>query len=186
MKNILLSTFESVYSLESFLIEVNLKLTDQNEKDKLKTLLQHLSTIVIAFDFKLNGPFKSCIDKRFTYEQLLYLCYVKINDSKLHIHENHMLKTANKFAASNFNANLNLNFLKLPKNELEKKLFAIENISLSYFLAKDESSDGKYWRELYDLVGGSIMKFILQYSFVFRRLKNKAPGGKLVKTSLFT
>ena len=181
MKNILLSTFESVFSLESFLIEVNLKLTDQNEKDKLKTLLQRLSTIVIAFDFKLNGPFKSCIDKRFTYEQLLYLCYVKINDSKLPIHENHMLKTANKFAANNANASLNLNFLKLPKNELEKKLFAIENISLSYFLAKDESSDGKYWRELYDLIGCSVMKFILQYSFVFRRLKNKAPGGIYVQ-----
>lgn len=55
MRNIFFSNFKSVYSLESFLIEINCKLTSQQEKDELKLILKHLSTIIITFDFDFKG-----------------------------------------------------------------------------------------------------------------------------------
>ena len=131
MWNIFFSYFDSVFSLESFLIEINFKLlTDKSPKeDDLRCVLKHLATIKITFDFQFKGniytlyslkssaitkklfifknkhiktdhiqkgPYRSYIDTRYTYEQLLLLCYLKINESRDKF-ENHM------FAISNFN-----------------------------------------------------------------------------------
>ena len=82
MKNIVFNNFESVYSLESFLIEVNCKTKNQEEKNELNLVLKNLSSIIIAFDFKLKGPFISYNDKRYTYEQILLLCCLKLKESK--------------------------------------------------------------------------------------------------------
>lgn len=169
MKNILMSYFDSVLSLEAFFMEINLKL-NKEETNNLKNILKNLSSIVITFDFDFKGPFKSIIDKRFSYEHLLYLCYVKINESNIPDHENHMLR-AGKFSNNGLVKNFQANF-KLSPNEIEKKLIATENLTLCYFLSKEQHNDGPYWRLLHDLVGFSIMKYILLYSFIFRKINH--------------
>ena len=88
-----------------------------------------------------------------------------------------MLKSVAKFGAAQ--PRLSLNLISFPQKELEKKLLAIENMSLCYFLSK--SAEGLYWRELHDLVGSSIMKYIFIYSFVFRRLRNKNSSNVYVQ-----
>jgi hypothetical protein len=169
-RNILLKYFDTVYSLESFLKQVNLKLENESDKESIKKTLQGLSHVVIAFNFKLNGPFLSYVDKRYSYEQLLYLCYLKVNESNLPIHQNHMFKSTPNPRLQYVKKDNNLNCLNLTAVQLEKKLLSLENISISYFLSK--SSDGFYWRALFQLIGGSIMKYLLMYSFMFRRLQH--------------
>jgi hypothetical protein len=174
MKNILLTYFESVYTLEAFFAEINLKLTDKADQEKLKRCTRSLSSVFIAFDFKLTGPFKSYVDKRFTYEQLLYLCFIKISESAgLHekFFENHMLKTTLSHpGAKNIKANMSL-----PPHELEKRLASTENLSICYFLSRhngQNAADGAHWRELFDVIGCSIMKYIIIYSYMFRKVSN--------------
>ena len=171
MKNILLNYFETVYSLETFLKECRLKLKSAQDELKLKEIIKNLSKIVICFDFKLNGPFKSYIDTRYSYAQILYLCYIKINESDdIQIFENHMMRAKKKPNSPNY-VQINDILLKLPEPELERKLLSFENLSLSYFLStKSNQDDGFYWKELHNLVGSSIMKHILLYSYIFRRL----------------
>jgi hypothetical protein len=170
-KNILLTYFESVYTVEAFLNEVNLKLSSKDDEERLKKILKKLSHILIAFDFKLNGQFKSYIDKRYSFEQLLYLCFIKINESKSKFYDSHMLKSNNY---KNVIKTMK-NCINLPQNELEKKLFSIENLSMCYFLSNRQNKENKmmdcfYWRELFDLIGCSIIKYILIYSYIFRRI----------------
>ncbi|CAF0825356.1 unnamed protein product [Brachionus calyciflorus] len=181
MKNILLSYFDTVLTLEAFFLEINLKL-DQKENEQLKRILRNLSSIVIAFDFNFKGPFKSIIDKKFTYEQFLYLSFVKINESNLLIHQNHMLKAGlysnTGVLVKNFNS-----FINLPANEIEKKLSSSENLTLCYFLNRNLSNDGIYWRQLYDIVGMHIMKYILMYSFIFRKIDHPKSFNTYVQIS---
>ncbi|RNA36384.1 telomerase reverse transcriptase [Brachionus plicatilis] len=180
MKNILMSYFDSVLSLEAFFMEINLKL-NREDTERLRKILKNLSSIVIAFDFEFKGPFKSIIDKRYSYEHLLYLCYVKINESSLPLHENHMLR-AGKFSSKDIIKDFQIN-LKLIPNEVEKKLLATENLTISYFLSKTEQNDGLYWRLLHDLVGFSIMKYILLYSFIFRKINHPTSLNNYVQVS---
>jgi hypothetical protein len=173
MKNILLTYFPSVYTLEAFFNEINLKLTDKSEQERLKKCVKNLASVIVAFDFKLTGPLKSYIDKRFTYEQLLYLCFIKINESapSAKFFENHMFKTnVNNSNIRNVKANLNL-----PASELEKRMASTENLAICYFLSRQNGEnvgDGVYWRELFDLVGSSITKYIIIYSYLFRKVNN--------------
>ena len=172
MKNILLTYFSSVHTLESFLTEINLTFA-QSDEEKLKKCIKNLSHIFIAFDFKLSGPFKSYVDRRFTYEQLIYLCFMKINESAstVKFYESHMFKSNNYATiAKNFK-----NILNLPPNELEKRLASTENLSICYFLSRkngENFADGIYWRELFDLIGSSITKYIILYSSLFRKIQN--------------
>ena len=160
---IILNYFESVYSLESFLLEVNCKMPSVEDEEKLKAVLKQLQLIVVAFDFNFKGPFRSYIDKRYSFEQLLLLCYLKVQEPKLAFYENHMFKQP-KFTKKDSELDLSLHF-KLPQSELEVKLSSTENLSICYFLSKD-----KPWRELYSLIGYSIMKYLIIYSFMFERL----------------
>lgn len=161
MKNVILSCFPAAFSLESFLLTVNLKLDSKSEEDRLKEVLKRLSPILIAFDFELKGPYRSYVDRRFTYEQLLYLCCLKINESKMPAYENHMLKSTNLSALQSISQNLSN-----QKQEVERKLLATENLSILYFL--DKNGDGALWRELHALVGSSIMKYLFIYGFMFK------------------
>jgi hypothetical protein len=173
MKNILLTYFESVYTLEAFFNEINLKLAEKTDQERLKRCVKNLANIIVAFDFKLTGPLKSYVDKRFTYEQLLYLCFIKINESAQNakFFENHMFKSnISNPNIKNVKANLNL-----PSIELEKRLASIENLAICYFLSRqngENTGDGVYWRELFDLVGSSITKYIIIYSYLFRKVNN--------------
>ena len=163
MKNIVFNNFESVYSLESFLIEVNCKTKNQEEKNELNFVLKNLSSIIIAFDFKLKGPFISYNDKRYTYVQILLLCCLKLKESKYFTHENHMFLTNLK----QYNNGLkNLSLSHLNSNQLEDTLLASENLTICYFMCK--SHDGKYWRKLHSLIGSSIFKYLILYSYIFR------------------
>ena len=180
MKNILMSYFDSVLSLEVFFMEINLKLNPE-KLECLRQILKNLSSIVITFDFEFKGPFKSIIDKRYSYEHFLYLCYVKINESCLPGHENHMLR-AGKFANNGLIKDFHANFTLSP-NEIEKKLKATENLTLCYFLSKKEQDDGLYWRLLYELVGFSIMKYILLYSFIFRKINDPKKPNNYIQIS---
>lgn len=166
MKNIILSNFETVLSLEAYLLEINPKLNN-DEKEKIKSILKNLSSIIIAFDFKFKGPIKSVVDKRFSYEQLLYLCYVKINESKLPAHENHMFKNSS-YSSTIFSKNV----ISLPAQEIERKLLSTDNLSLGYFLNKNQSYDAVHWRQFYEIVGFSIFKLLIIHSSMFRQLKN--------------
>ena len=47
MRNIFFNYFESVFSLESFLVEINCKMSTKAEEE--------LTTILITFDFNFNG-----------------------------------------------------------------------------------------------------------------------------------
>ena len=167
MKNILFNNFESIFSIESFLIEINCKMKTQDDRDKLQSILKQLSSIVIAFDFKFKGPFQSYIDTRYSYEQLLLLVCLKLKESKLFDHENHMFLTNLKQYNSGFN---NLKLSQLNNINLEDILLSSDNLSICYFLSKDD--DGKYWRELHSLVGSSILKYLLLYSYMFRGVKD--------------
>ena len=179
MKNILLSNFESVFSLDAFLLEVNLKQSNSIDKKRLKNTLNNLKSILVAFDFKFSGPYRSYIDKRYSFEQLLCLCLIKINESKLYKHENHMFKHQHKFGASTHMPNLK--DVNVPQKDLEKKLLATENMSICYLLSR--SGDGIYWRELHELIGSSIMKYIFIYGFVFRRIQNNNSSNMFVQIS---
>jgi hypothetical protein len=179
MKNILLSNFNSVFSLEAFLLEVNLKLSNSIDEERLKNVLKNLNMVLVAFDFDFSGPFRSYIDKRYSFEQLLFLCLIKINESKLFIHENHMFKLQSKYGVPP--PPLNLKDVSIAQKDLEKKLLATENMSLCYLLSK--THDGVYWRELHELIGSSIMKYILIYGFVFRRIKNNNSSNMFVQIS---
>lgn len=167
MKNIIFNNFESVFSLESFLIEINLKLKTQEEKEQLSLVLKNLSKIIIAFDFKFKGPYQCYVDKRYTYEQLLLLCCLKLKESKYFIHENHMFLTNLKQYNSGLN-NLKLSQMNNPK--LDEILLSSENLSICYFISK--SDDGKYWRLLHSLIGSSIFKYLILYSYMFRTLND--------------
>ena len=93
----------------------------------------------------MKGPFKSYIDKRYTYEQLLLLCYLKVNEAK-HKFESHMFITNTRAANSSWSGQstnqLTLNHFHLTPNELEKRLMSTENLSIGYFLSKN-NDDGK-------------------------------------------
>jgi hypothetical protein len=166
MSGIFLKYFDSVYSLNSFLYEVNCNMKNKNDDLRLRKLLLCLSKVTIAFDFKLDGPFKSMIDTRYTYEQTLYLCYHKVNESKFQTHIDHMFRSNPN---PKYFGDSELSNLYLPQEQLEKKLLAYDNLSLCYFLSK-APHDGVYWRELFSLIGASIFKYILLYSYVFRQL----------------
>lgn len=160
MKNIILESFEEVFTLESFLLQVNLKLETKYE-ESFKNVLKNLSTIIIAFDFEFTGKFRSYIDTRYTYEQLLYDCFLKINNSNLPSDSNHMFKI-NDFAKKNLDVNA-------TQSEIESKLKSIGNLAVLYFM--DKTGDGEQWRKLHSLIGRSIMKYIFLYAFTFRRLE---------------
>lgn len=162
MKNIVLSYFPSVFTLESFFVTINLKLNSKCEEDTLKETLKRLSSIIVAFDFELNGPYRSYVDRRFSYEQLLYLCCLKINESKMPAFDNHMLKS-NLTALQSITQNLN------NQADIERKLVTSENLSLLYFI--DKNGDGASWRQLHGLIGSSIMKYLLLYGFIFKLQK---------------
>ena len=55
MRNIFFNYFESVFSLESFLVEINCKMSTKAEEEQLKHVLKKLTTILITFDFNFNG-----------------------------------------------------------------------------------------------------------------------------------
>ncbi len=171
MWNIFLNYFDSIFSLESFLIEINFfgHVITKSNQDELKLILKHLSAIKITFDFKFKGPFKSQIDTRYSYEQLLLLCYLKINESRDQF-DNHMLITSQNVWNNNYQ--LTLKNLSLSPNELENRLMSVENLSLCYFLSRKPNSDGVYWRKLHSIIGSSIMKYLILYAFIFRRLDN--------------
>lgn len=166
MKNIILNYFPAVFSLESYLNFINLKLSSKYEEERLKEITKRLSSIIIAFDFEFNAQYRSYIDRRFTYEQLLFLCSIKINESKTPFYENHMLKS-NLTSLQTISQNLT------NQNDIERKLLTCENLSILYFMDKD--GEGPYWRQLHDLVGGSILKYLLIYGFIFK-LQNGTPS----------
>jgi hypothetical protein len=165
MANILLKNFEQVYSLESFLNEINCKMNSQEDKDRLSLVLHKLSTIFIAFDFNFKGPYFSIIDKRYTYEQIILLCCVKLKESNLFCHQNHVFLTN----INQFNSNLkSINLSQLNSNNLEEILLATGNMSICYFMSKND--EGYYWRQLYSLIGNSIFKYLMLYSYIFRSI----------------
>lgn len=173
MKNIILNCFPTAFSLESFLVAINLKLESKSDEDQLKDVLKKLSSIIIAFDFDLKGQYRSYIDRRFTYEQLLYLCYIKINESKVASFENHMFKMSNS-SMNNSNSSAlapSTSALNLTnQGELERKLNASDNLSILYFMSKN--GDGAQWRLLHSLIGSSIMKYLFLYAFMFKQLES--------------
>ena len=173
MKNIILNCFPTAFSLESFLVAINLKLESKSDEDQLKDVLKKLSSIIIAFDFDLKGQYRSYIDRRFTYEQLLYLCYIKINESKVASFENHMFKMSNS-SMNNSNSGAlapSTSALNLTnQGELERKLNASDNLSILYFMSKN--GDGAQWRLLHSLIGSSIMKYLFLYAFMFKQLES--------------
>ena len=124
----------------------------------------YLDIITFDFDFKGNklivqkkyaqiyffflnftkGPFKSYIDRRYTFEQLLLLCYVKVNESK-HKFDNHMFITRPRQQAYSTQAGssgLSTKQLELTQAELRNRLMALENLSICYFLNRTDG-DGK-------------------------------------------
>lgn len=151
-----------MFSLESFLIAVNLKLDSQCEQERLREVVKSLSSIIIAFDFDLNGQYRSYVDHRFTYEQLLYLCCVKINQLKVPTFENHMFKTPNS-AFRPFSINL-------KQDEIVRRLISSDCLAVLYFM--DKNDDGSLWRQLYGLIGSSIMKYLFIYAYMFKPLEN--------------
>lgn len=159
MKNILLNYFPTVFSLESYLLAVNLKLNSKCDEERLRDVTKHLSSIIIAFDFELNGQYRSYIDRRSTYEQLIFLCSLKANESKIPLFDNHMLKS-NITSLQRVSQNLD------NQLEVERKLIASDNLSILYFM--DKTGDGAYWRQLHALVGSSIMKYLLINGFIFK------------------
>jgi len=66
---------------------------------------------------------------------------------------------------------LTLAQFKMPSDELEKRLLAAENLSLCYFLSR--KSDGQHWRRLHSIIGGSVLKYLILYSFMFRRVDDQ-------------
>ena len=199
MKSILLNHFESVYSLEAFLNTINLKLkkshpssdndNDKQQQQQLKHVLAKLAHIMIAFDFKLTPDASPSATHRvksivltgkYTYEQILYLCYLKVNEFKsIAFFDNHLMRdpvtrygtAAAATTSGNSGVSRNVEaMLRLTPAELEKKLLLYENLAVSYFLSRGEHYDGPHWRALYELVGSSIMQYILIYAYVFRRL----------------
>lgn len=74
--------------------------------------------------------------KRFTYEQILLLCFLKVNENREKF-ANHML-----LARVNERAQVSVADLKMEPKEMERKLLALENLSISYFLSGD-SYDGQ-------------------------------------------
>ena len=100
------------------------------------------STQSLSICQRVLGPFKSYIDKRYSFEQLLLLCYFKVNESKEKF-DNHMFITRPRFSNSGSNNNLSTKNLDLPEGELHNRLMASENLSLCYFLNKTDG-DGKW------------------------------------------
>jgi hypothetical protein len=175
--SIFINHFKSVFTLEHFLAEINYK-PPIGKVDLYKKVISKLSPLlIITFDIELNGPFKSYIDDRYSYEQLLYMCYVRANDPKLaFIYEKHTFKyeKTNYFSLYKnnmleFHQKLNMELFNSSPEVLKRKLLATENLAICYFLS-ESPHDGIVWRQLHSLVGSSILKYIFLYSFVFRRL----------------
>ena len=165
MAQILLKNFEQVYSLESFLAQINCKMKSHEEKDQLSLVLHKLSAIFIAFDFNFKGPYLSIIDKRYTYEQIILLCCLKLKESKFFCHQNHVFLTN----INSFNSNLKtLNLSQMKSKNLDEILLATGNMSICYFLSQND--EGYYWRQFYSLIGCSVFKYLILYSYVFRSL----------------
>lgn len=170
MKNLIHEYFDTVYTLEAFLYAINLKLPGDEEKERLRSCLRKgLSHILIAFDFDMKSTYKSYIDRKLSYEQLIYLIYYRVNESPFFAA--HMFRSSQPLSAHIKDVNAHM---AMSPRDLEQRLVSTENLSVCYFFSKSSSytTDGIYWRELFELVGSSIMKYILTYACLFRKIQN--------------
>ena len=164
MSDILTKYFKSTFTLKSLLLQLNLKLLTTEHNEELDIIFNKLSTIIITFDFELTGSLHAInVIKNHEYEKLIYLIFCKINQNESEYFKYHLFK--NKYSLKFDNSHL-----LWTTEVLKSKLLATENPSICYFL--NENGDGYYWRKLHNTIGGMIMKYILLYSYVFRRLKN--------------
>lgn len=175
-----MKNFEQVYSLESFLIEINCKMNSQEEKNLLSSVLKKLSKIFVAFDFNFKGPYISYTDKRYTYEQILLLCCLKLKESPLFSHENHVFLTNLKQFGTGWH---NVTLSQLNSKNLRDVLLATDNMSLCYFLSQND--EGLHWQQLYSLIGSSVFKYLILYSYVFRSLDTSAKSYIQMLDSIF-
>lgn len=165
MKNIIFDLFDSVFTLESFLLAINLKLENKQQEKELKEVLHNLSSILIAFDFEFKGNYNCYVDKRFSYEQLVYLCFLKINEStNVPRHQSHLFKT-------NLGQNADVK-LNLTDEQIERKLNTTDNLAVMYFM--DKCNDGAQWRKLHSLVGSSVLKYLFLYAWMFKTVNSSS------------
>jgi hypothetical protein len=160
MSKIFQNYFQEAYTLKCLLFKLNV---DDKDSKEIQCVLNSLSKVIVTFDYEIPD-LKYTADKRFSYEQVLCQCFVKINELKLSMYRGHMFKQ--------FNAKLNSrDFINLNDEQIRDKLLAVENMSLSYFLS-NWPQDGFHWKRLHALVGNDLFRCLLMFSCIFRRLQN--------------
>lgn len=160
MSDILTKYYKSTFTLKSLLLQLNIEPPSNNE------ILENLSTIVITFDFDVSSTSiqrqpKTCL----LYEQMLYLIFCKINHKDTEHFKFHFLKVKKI-------VDYDSTSLSNDQETLKNKLLATENPAICYFLSS-KPHDGHWWNEFfnYSTSTGAIMKHIILYGNIFRRLK---------------
>ena len=152
--------YKKVFTLEDLLLQLKIDLPSRND------ILKQLSTILVTFDFNISGCVKQPGITNLKFEQMLYLVYCKIN-----------FKEAEHFKFHFFKAKELVKFYNsvLSKDEpiLRHHLMALENPSICYFLS-EFPNDGYWWSQFYNYSCGAaaMVKHIVMYGNIFRRLKN--------------
>jgi hypothetical protein len=160
MSDLLKKYYKNVLTLESILLKLKIDLPLR------KDILNELSTIIVTFDFNISGCVKQPSKTNLKFEQMLYLVYCKINFKETECFKFHYFKEKEL-------VKYNSSMLSNDKANLRHHLMAFENPSMCYFLS-ELPNDGHWWSEFYDYSSSTaaIMKHIIMYGNIFRRLKN--------------
>jgi hypothetical protein len=162
MHNILLKYFPSVFSLESFLHQINFtQKLDNYQLERLKFILKNLSNIYLAFNVQIDLHLTSKSTKKYSFEKFFYKLLIDINKFEIEPYTHHMLK-CQKFI-------VNDNFIHIEDKELLNILLRYENLTLCYFL-NTNSQDALYWKQLHAIIGDTIFKVILIHGYLFKRV----------------
>jgi hypothetical protein len=160
MSDLLKKYYKNVLTLESILLKLKIDLPLK------KDILNELSTIIVTFDFNISGCVKQPSKTNLTFEQMLYLVYCKINFKETECFKFHYFKEKEL-------VKYNSSMLSNDKATLRHHLMTFENPSICYFLS-ELPNDGHWWSEFYNYSSSTaaIMKHIIMYGNIFRRLKN--------------